>query len=177
MCQGCLRRLILGSGSWFSMLRMSRRLSLICRKTLSVMGFIMWILGYVWKNIFVLSCLRHMWLEARTFAFQCSPDLLLFWWWQLIPWRIGFRASIGEWYFDENVATFFGVDSCGWMVQWSDFDNLQETTKKLFFWLSVGRMPLVWAYLAKEDHGDKQNRWTDAPSVARLHAKMLGQCT
>jgi hypothetical protein len=22
-------------------------------------------------------------------------------------WRIGFHASIGEWYFDENVATFF----------------------------------------------------------------------
>jgi hypothetical protein len=39
--RGCLRRLILGSESWFSMLQMLRRLSLICRKTLSVMGFIM----------------------------------------------------------------------------------------------------------------------------------------
>ena len=124
----------------------------------------------------VLSCLRHMWLETRTLAFQYLPSLLLFWWWRLFPWRIEFGVSIGEWYFDEDVATFYRVNSCWWMVQWSDFDNLQETTNKIFFWLSVGRMPLVWAYLAKKDHVDKQNRWIDAPSVACLHAKMLSQC-
>ena len=27
---------------------------------------------------FVLSCLRHVWLEIRILAFQCLPDLLLF---------------------------------------------------------------------------------------------------
>jgi hypothetical protein len=27
-------------------------------------------------------------------------------------WRIGFRASIGEWYFDEDVAIFCEVNSC-----------------------------------------------------------------
>ena len=27
---------------------------------------------------FVLSCLRHVWLEIRTLAFQCLPDFLLF---------------------------------------------------------------------------------------------------
>jgi hypothetical protein len=34
--------------------------------------------GVSFEFFFVLSCLRHVWLEIRTLAFQCLPDLLLF---------------------------------------------------------------------------------------------------
>ena len=34
--------------------------------------------GVSFESFFVLSCLRHVWLEIRTLAFQCLPDLLLF---------------------------------------------------------------------------------------------------
>jgi hypothetical protein len=34
-----------------------------------------------------------------------------------------------------------------------------------------GWMPLVWAYLAKEDHVGQHNKWVDAHSVTCLHTK------
>ena len=34
--------------------------------------------GVSFEFFFFLSCLRHVWLEIRTLAFQCLPDLLLF---------------------------------------------------------------------------------------------------
>ena len=34
--------------------------------------------GVSFEFFFVLSCLRHVWLEIHTLAFQCLPDLLLF---------------------------------------------------------------------------------------------------
>jgi hypothetical protein len=34
--------------------------------------------GVSFEFFFVLSCLRHVWLEIRTLTFQCLPDFLLF---------------------------------------------------------------------------------------------------
>jgi hypothetical protein len=34
--------------------------------------------GVSFEFFVVLPCLRHVWLEIRTLAFQCLPDLLLF---------------------------------------------------------------------------------------------------
>jgi hypothetical protein len=34
--------------------------------------------GVSFEFFFVLSCLRHVWLEIRTLAFQCLLDFLLF---------------------------------------------------------------------------------------------------
>jgi hypothetical protein len=75
---GCLRKLILGSEVGSDMLWMSMKVEFDLSQDPECYAFRYVKVGVSFEFFFVLSCLRHVWLEIRTLAFQCLPDLLLF---------------------------------------------------------------------------------------------------
>jgi hypothetical protein len=136
MCQGCLRKLILGSRSWFGKLWVSIRLNLICLTTLSVMGFVMWMLGcfvllkaYVVRNTY-LSFSMLTWPSSLLMmtAYSLEDWVWCFHWGMIFWWRCG-NILWGE--------LLLMNGPMGWLWQ-PTRDN-----KLFFFWLSVGHMPLV----------------------------------
>ena len=97
LCSGCLRKLILGSRSWFSTFWMSIKLNLICRKTLSVKSFVMWMLGcfvllkaYVVRNTY-LSFSMLTWPPSLLMltAYSLEDWVSCFHWGMVFWWKCG----------------------------------------------------------------------------------------
>ena len=177
MYQGCLRKLILGSRSWLDTLWLSIRLNLICSKTLSVIGFVMLMLGcfvllkaYVVRNTYLgFSILSWPYSLLMMTAFSLEDWVWCFHWGMVFWWRCGyfFWSSLlfDEWSNWMTLTTCKRQQTTSFIliISWAHAFSVIHLRQKcqidhacnkkiMLADKEDGWMPLVWAYLAKEDH-------------------------